>query len=530
ARCYKAKKEYPRAIELYEKSLALNPKHLKSLKELEHIYRKIKDNKNAIKIGIAGTEFYPKDFYFQYWLSNSYNRSKDLVDAFLHFIKAQKLFPRVEKVTELFNALETAYYQSASFKQRIITQENFRSTGLRGNLDLSNKGIKSLDKLGLFDILNHLLVSLSLDNNNIEKITCLETASQLTSLAIRKNNIKKISGLDNLTKLEKLFLSGNKITKIEGLESLTNLVTLNLFKNQITSITDLSQLKSLKILNLSYNNLSSIKNIDLLTNIERIDLSGNSQLLPFLAKNYLTPDDISALKHYSSMTNEELTKIQEQKERKTKELKQAESDSRREKRELEKVRHREKTEREAYFGSSSTSRYGLTHKLRERMNALLKLEESGICLYCQGSLSNNTSYTKECSEVINQLVLETGKAIPGLAKDRHNYTTTSRSAMITNKRMDAYSRSGESLVTTTTKRYSNRGINRFSVNHFPKLQGSVCRNCNDEFIKKASNIFKRLQRRRFKKKHFADKILDAMINCHIDYMKLFESMVAKRGL
>jgi len=38
-----------------------------------------------------------------------------------------------------------------------------------------------------------------------------------------------------------------------------------------------------------------------------------------------------------------------------------------------------------------------------------------------------------------------------------------------------------------------------------------------------------LQRRGFKEKHFVDKIQGALRNCHENYMKLYESMIAKRG-
>ena len=61
------------------------------------------------------------------------------------------------------------------------------------------------------------------------------------------------------------------------------------------------------------------------------------------------------------------------------------------------------------------------------------------------------------------------------------------------------------------------------------MQGTICNKCSNDFIKKASRYFMHLQRRGFKEKHFVDKIQGALRNCHENYMKLYESMIAKRG-
>lgn len=528
ARCYKVQEMYKEAIKYYEISLEKDPKYESSLKELEFCYREIKDYKNAIRINKSGTEFHPKLLYHWYWLSYSYLKNQDLPNAFTYFFKAQKLYPRDKKVNELFNMLQEEYYRKEKHKQKIITIEDIEKVISKGNLELKNKGISTIDNIGLLDIIEDYLERLNLANNNIEKISGLDNHIKLSNLDLSGNQIKKIEGLESLKQLEKLNLSNNQIIKIVGLSDLYKLEYLNLAGNQITSLKELTQMKSLKELDLRNNKLRDIGNFELLINLTSVDLSNNPDLRPFLATHYYY-DAIVKLKQYSLMTDEQLREIERKiDEAEAVKIKAIKQEKRKQfYKDLDELK--EKTKREGYFGSRFTSNYGSKHNLRKRLEALLKLNESGCCLYCTASLPDDENFVKECAKAISKLIEDTRKTIPIMAKSKEPFMETRSTANISNRRMDAYGSSGSSNVTTRTKHYSETSVGPFFNDHFPKLEGVVCKKCSDELIKKSTSLFKRLQRRRYKRKHFAHIIQKEMKSCHEDYMKLYETFIEKRG-
>jgi len=526
--CYKGLKDYSQAIIHYKRSLELDPKYQQALSSLEFCYREINDFDNAIRINKSGTEFHPKLLYHWYWLSYSYLKNQDLPNAFTYFFKAQKLYPRDKKVNELFNMLQEEYYKKEKHKQKIITIKDIEKAISKGNLGLKNMGISTIDNIGLLDIIQDNLEILNLANNNIEKISGLDNHIKLSNLDLSSNQIKKIEGLKNTTNLRTLSLKNNQITKVGDLSYLYKLEQLNLASNQISSLKELTQMKSLKMLDLSNNKLTSIENLDLFKNLTHIDLSNNPDLRSFLATHHYY-DAIVKLKQYSLMTDEQLREIEISIEKAEADRRKAIKQEKRKQfyKDLDELK--EKTKREGYFGSSFTSNYGSKHNLRKRLDALLKLDESGCCLYCTASLLDDENFVKECAEAISKLIEDTRKTIPIMAKSKEPFMETSRTANISNRRMDAYGSSGSSDVTTVTKHYSKSSVGLFFNDHFPKLEGVVCKKCSDELIKKSTSLFKRLQRRRYKRKHFAHIIQKEMKSCHEDYMKLFGSFIEKRG-
>ena len=131
------------------------------------------------------------------------------------------------------------------------------------------------------------LTRLDARNANIQDLTGIEYASNLTSLWLQDNNISDISALSTLTNLTSLLLSRNNISDISALSTLTNLTQLWLYNNNISDISALSTLTNLTSLLLSRNNISDISALSALTNLTQLRLYNNniSDISPLLALN-----------------------------------------------------------------------------------------------------------------------------------------------------------------------------------------------------------------------------------------------------
>ncbi len=548
ARCYKAQKMYYEASKYLEKSLEKDPKHLTSLKELSHCFMMMKDHKNAIKILFFGAEFYPKDVYFWHWLSYSYHEINDLTNALICSIKATKIsYVTTKALREIIIDSYYKNYEEAMKKQKLIAKVYFKNVLgdclVRNSLELEESEIDSIENIIFFDVVKQDLkelklrnnkiseisglndspdlVLLDLSDNNIIKINGLSNQINLKELHLANNQIKKIEGLDNLKQLKTLDLSGNQVSNLGGLASLSELEHLNLSNNKITSLKDLEKIEALKHLDLSNNKLSTLDNLEKLPRLEILNLKRNPNLPKFFDDYYKNSEEIAKIRKYSGLSFVKLLEASKQ-----------EIQDRTKEREEQRVQRateiRKSIERDGFEGSEVTSNYGSIHKLRERLDALLKLNESGSCLYCCASLPSNVNFADKCALALNQVIVETDTSLPMKAKDRDNYTDKTTGSMeFTRISSDAYARIGPTL--RTKREYKSKSGSHFWKEYFPKLQGIVCQECSDKFVKRATTILKRLQRRRFKEKHFADHIQKAMKKCHEEYMKLYESMIAKRG-
>ncbi|XP_049827206.1 leucine-rich repeat-containing protein 49 isoform X1 [Schistocerca gregaria] len=121
------------------------------------------------------------------------------------------------------------------------------------------------------------LVFLDMYDNQLEKISGLESLENLRVLLMGKNRIRRIEGLNNLVKLEVLDLHGNQIYQVGGLSSLNELKVLNLAGNQIRVIgaTDLNGLGSLQELNLRRNRLKRLLGFGETIHLRKLFLSNN---------------------------------------------------------------------------------------------------------------------------------------------------------------------------------------------------------------------------------------------------------------
>jgi hypothetical protein len=132
----------------------------------------------------------------------------------------------------------------------VFPDENLEAI-VRGALEkpegpLTREDLKSL----------YALDNLDSDNPEIENISGLEHATNLTELWLIDNNISDISPIANLTNLGKLVLGNSQISDISPMASLTNLTELLLSSNQISDISTLASLTNLISLDLRDNPLS----------------------------------------------------------------------------------------------------------------------------------------------------------------------------------------------------------------------------------------------------------------------------------
>ncbi len=130
------------------------------------------------------------------------------------------------------------------------------------------------------------LTGLTATYKQIDDLTGLEQATNLTTLNLGRNAIENIGPLSSLTNLETLDLGQNAIENIGPLSSLSSLVTLDLADNNIENVSSLSGLSVLKTLDLRDNSSSDAKDNDVgdatplkdLTSLTYIYLSGNENL------------------------------------------------------------------------------------------------------------------------------------------------------------------------------------------------------------------------------------------------------------
>ena len=138
------------------------------------------------------------------------------------------------------------------------------------------------------------LITLNASWRDIEDLTGLEAAENLTELDLGGNNISDISALSGMNLLLRLDLYDNDILDIAPLSNLTTLKWLSLDRNNISDISVLSGLMKLIDLGLSENRITDVSPLAGLINLEFLNLSENrisdfspiAGLIPNLAAGY----------------------------------------------------------------------------------------------------------------------------------------------------------------------------------------------------------------------------------------------------
>lgn len=158
-----------------------------------------------------------------------------------------------------------------------------------------------------------ILTHLEVRDANINDLTGLQFATNLTVLWLTGNAITDLSALCDLTNLTDLVLFGNAITDISALSNLTNLIHLNLNHNTVSDISVLTNLTNLTYLFLADNTITNISVLSNLINLSGLDISGaNITDISVLAKltnliqlalNDNCISDLSALSNLTNLTH-----------------------------------------------------------------------------------------------------------------------------------------------------------------------------------------------------------------------------------
>ncbi len=113
-------------------------------------------------------------------------------------------------------------------------------------------------------------------DNNVSDLSPLSTLTDLTKLELPSNIINDLAPLRGLTNLTKLELSDNKISDLNGLEKMIALTNLDLSENNISLLTPLKDLTALTQLQLNQNNISNISPLKSLKSLTNLDLHLNN--------------------------------------------------------------------------------------------------------------------------------------------------------------------------------------------------------------------------------------------------------------
>ena len=152
--------------------------------------------------------------------------------------------------------------------------DDFARTDLE-DLTILNGPSRQIDGLtGLENAIN--LTQLNLNGNFIRELNPLSDLTKLTSLKLNDNSITAIDALRNLVKLTTLELSGNRIGTLTALNRLINLKTLDLSENRIKNLSPIAGLTALTNLNLTTNQITDVSSLANFRNLRTLRISENT--------------------------------------------------------------------------------------------------------------------------------------------------------------------------------------------------------------------------------------------------------------
>lgn len=196
-----------------------------------------------------------------------------------------KKISRNSKLSSLF------FYESEVSDYRyLVDLKNLMS------FTLFNSNIERMSEIAL----PKSLVELNISGSRLRDISGVESYSNISMLSFDANFIEDVSPLAKMPQLTSLWLSGNPISDISPISDLKNIHTLNLSNLGIRDIRSLGAYPKLKQLWLSRNNIKDIspvaryKELILLdvtdNNIENIDVVAKLPILQWLfaARNYIS--------------------------------------------------------------------------------------------------------------------------------------------------------------------------------------------------------------------------------------------------
>lgn len=464
------------------------------------------------------------------------------------------------------------------YQQYFIAQGGIQAPAIisirknKGSIVVSFKKLEAIEEIKNLDITSPILTTLNLSTNKIRKISGLEKLTELEVLTLHFNDIQKIEGLEQLTKLQNLGLSNNKIQKIEGLENLRKLHALNIDNNAITTLSGLEHLSSLRILGINNNKLESLKGIEFLTDLGQLYLEGTSLLnlkgLASLTKLYilrlsnnnltsmqeleqntmitelfLDNNNLKGLDNIQKMVNlkkldlrnnndlpPSLAKIFDQAEISTF-LRKVDGLSGREledkiavlkQEQYQKVKQKQAIEQWLILMNA------IPGWVRFKFQKLYERNTSEKCLYCGQAIPANSNWMIYCQKQVKSLLQKANEKLPEnlrskIAIDIKDVPVTDKYEMVGPAGQQTWQKTGLTSGAQIEKiRMEKQSKKMFSSYEYITPQGTICKHCADEFIKKVTPIFLSVSSTKSKKQH--DKMHKQTKE---QYYKVFEAMVIK---
>ena len=183
--------------------------------------------------------------------------------------------------------------------------DDFSRTELEDLIILNGPSRQIDDLTGLENATN--LTQLDLNDNFISDLNPLSDLTVLTTLKLNDNSITAIDALENLVNLTTLELSGNRIATLPALTDLINLKTLDLSENRIKNLSPIAGLTALTNLNLTANQISDVSPLENLKNLLILQISQNpitdTAALTGLAKTIELDGTIPSLVADSALRN-----------------------------------------------------------------------------------------------------------------------------------------------------------------------------------------------------------------------------------
>ena len=149
----------------------------------------------------------------------------------------------------------------------VLARKIRRALGLRAGADITKKALSELTTLNA-----------NRGRPEINIITGLEHATNLTTLFLDYNSINDITPLEGLTNLTTLYIDGNRIDRPGPLAGLTNLTVLHLSDNRVGTLRYFAGLTNLTELLLSFNRIDDLTPLEGLTNLRTLNLRFNTRL------------------------------------------------------------------------------------------------------------------------------------------------------------------------------------------------------------------------------------------------------------
>ena len=127
------------------------------------------------------------------------------------------------------------------------------------------------------------LSSLHISSEQVQNLTGLEFATQMTNLLLVKNQLTDIEPISGLQNLRYVYINNNLVSNVSPLSGLTGLLHLNIHENMIQDVSGLSALVNLTLLDIHDNQITDISALLGMTQLNKLIVQQNDI------------DDVSAL-------------------------------------------------------------------------------------------------------------------------------------------------------------------------------------------------------------------------------------------